>query len=209
MTLRDRWSGLSARERNFILGAVALALVVAVRYSPLSRLGGLAADTEDDLWLQIRKIQNYNETLARSEAVEAQAAALRERFERAQSRLIAGATPTQAGAELQGRLSSMAAEAGLNVLSSQILKDEEVQAFRRVGVRLTLSGELDGVARMLASVESGSVDLSVTLLEINRKLGAARRPPTPTTAGHTPPAPTAASLTATMEVKTFMRQEAS
>ena len=209
MTLRERWGALSPRERNFILGAIVLAVVVTARYSPLSKLGSLSSDTESDRWLLLRKIENYNEALAHSEAVEGQAAALRERFERAQSRLIAGATPTQAGAELQGRLSSMAADAGLNVLSSQILKDEEVQEFRRVGVRLTLSGELDGVARMLAAVESGDVDLSVTLLEINRKLGAARKPPTPAIAGRTPPAPTAASLTATMEVKTFMRQEAS
>lgn len=209
MTLRERWAAFSARERYLIIGALLATLVVVVRYSPLSGLGGLSGNGEDDRWVQVRKIENYNKILARAEAVDAQAAALRERFDRAQARLIAGATPTQAGAELQGRLSSMAGEAGLNVLSSQILKDEEVQTFRRVGVRLTLSGELEGVARMLAAIENSDVDLAVTLLEVNRKLGASRRPTTVVPRSRTPVPVTQSPLTATMEVKTFMRQEAS
>lgn len=206
MTLRERWSAFSPRERYLILGALVAALIVVIRYSPVSDLAGLSGGADnDDRWVQVRKIENYNKILARSEAVEAQAAALRQRFDRAQSRLIVGATATQAGAELQGRLSSLAADAGLNVLSSQILKEEEVQTFRRVGVRLTLSGDLNGVARMLSSIEGSDVDLAVTLLEINRKLGATRRPSTPSA----PVPPTQTPLTATMEVKTFMRQEAS
>jgi len=210
VTLRERWAAFSARERYLILAAIVAALVVVVRYSPLSDLAGLSAASEkDDRWMQVRKIENYNKILARSDAVDAQASALRQRFERAQSRLIAGATPTQAGAELQGRLSSMATDAGLNVLSSQILKEEEVQSFRRVGVRLTLSGELTGVARVLAAIENSDVDLAVTLLEINRKLGATRRPPTPSSPSHAPPPTAQSPLTATMEVKTFMRQESS
>jgi hypothetical protein len=208
MTLRERWAAFSARERYLIIGAIVATIIVVVRYSPVSGLGGLSAGGEDDQWVQVRKIENYNKILARSDAVDAEAAALKARFDHAQSRLIVGATPTQAGAELQGRLSSMAADAGLNVLSSQILKDEEVQTFRRVGVRLTLSGELEGVARMLAAIENSDVDLAVTLLEINRKLGATRRPTTPIP-GRAPTPVTQSPLTATMEVKTFMRQEAS
>ena len=208
MTLRERWAAFSARERYPIIGAIVATSIVVVRYSPVSGLGGLSAGGEDDQWVQVRKIENYNKILSRSDAVDSEAAALKARFDHAQSRLIVGATPTQAGAELQGRLSSMAADAGLNVLSSQILKDEEVQTFRRVGVRLTLSGELEGVARMLAAIENSDVDLAVTLLEINRKLGAARRPTTPIP-GRAPTPVTQSPLTATMEVKTFMRQEAS
>jgi len=207
MTLRERWSALSSRERSLIAGAAVVALIVAGRYSPLGNLGGLATGGgEDDRWVQVRKIENYHKILSRSDEVEKQSAALRERYDRAQARLLTGATPTQAGAELQGQLSQMATSAGLNVLSSQILKDEEAETFRKVGVRLTLSGELDGVTRMLASIETGPNDLAVTLLEINRKLGASRRP---TTTTRTPATVAQAPLTATMEVKTFMRQEAS
>lgn len=206
MTLRERWAAFSPRERYLIAGAAVVAIVVLIRYSPL---GGLAdfswSGGDDDRWVQVRKIENYHKILARSDTVQAHAMALRQRYDQAQQRLISGETPTQVGADLQGRLSSLATGAGLNVLSSQILKEEEVEGFRRVGVRLTLSGELTGVARMLSSIETGDVDVAVTLLEINRKLGATRRPATtrtPTTIAQAP-------LTATLEVKTFMRQEVS
>jgi general secretion pathway protein M len=210
VTLRERWTALSGRERALILGAVVIAVLVVARYSPLGSLAVLSSGGgEDDRWVQVRKIENYHKILAEGEAVRAQSQALRDRYDRAQSRLISGTTPTQVGAELQGRLSSMAAEAGLNVLSSQILKEEEVEGFRRIGVRLTLSGELEGVARMVAAIESGQSDLAVSLLEVNRKLGATRRPTNPNarTPAGTPIAQ--APLTATMEVKTFMQQAAS
>jgi len=208
MTLRERWTGLSPRERNLVIAAGAVALVLAVYYSPLSSLGELSAGaSEDDRWVQIRKIESYQKILARADAAAARGEELMKRYEQDQQRLIDGSTPTQVGAELQGRLSSMAADAGLNVLSSQILKEEELDGFRQVGVRLTLSGELDGVTKLLSSIETGSTALAVTHLEINRKLGASRRP---TPSSRTPAATTAAQspLTATMEVKTFMRAAA-
>jgi general secretion pathway protein M len=205
VTLRERWAGFSGRERALIVGAVVTTLVVIVRYSPLAGLANFSSGGgEDDRWVQVRKIENYHKILARSRAIQAKSEALRDRYSQAQQRLISGETPTQVGAELQGRLSSMATEAGLNVLSSQILKEEELEGFRRVGVRLTLSGELHGVAQMLGAIEGGDVDVTVSLLEINRKLGATRRPPT---TGRTPATIAQAPLTATMEVKTFMRQE--
>jgi hypothetical protein len=98
----------------------------------------------------------------------------------------------------------MAGIAGLNVLSSQILKAEEDSGFRRVGVRLTLSGNLEGVVEMLYRIETGRTDIEVTLLEINRKLGASRRP-TPSRPTAVRPSTQSAALTATMEVKTFMQ----
>ena len=203
MTLKERWTAFSPRERYLLIAAVVVALIVVARYSPLGSLGSLSFSDADDRWVQIRKIENYQKILARSAAVEVQGRLLRERYETAQQRLLAGATPTQVGAELQGRISSMAGDAGLNVLSSQILKEEDTDDFRRVGVRLTLSGELDGVARLLSAIESGNATMGVTLLEINRKLGATRRP---TTSRST--SASQASLTATMEVKTFMRRDA-
>jgi general secretion pathway protein M len=207
VTPRERWAAFSGRERLLIVSAIVVTLVVIVRYSPVSGLTSLSASGDDDQWVQVHKIENFHKILARSQFAQTQADALRQRYDRAQARLVTGATPTQVGAELQGRLSSMATEAGLNVLSSQILKEEEVEGFRRVGVRLTLSGELDGVARMLASIQGGDTDIAVTLLEINRKLGATRRPPS--SASRTPTSVTQAPLTATMEVKSFMRPETS
>ncbi len=208
MTVRERWEAFSARERALIVIAVLVAIVVVVRYLPIGGLSSLSAGSEDERWLEARRVRNYQKILSRREAIERQAQQLESRYQADQRRLIAGATPTQVAAELQGTLSGMAGSAGLNVLSSQILREEEMGPFRRVGVRLTLSGTLEGVASLLTAIETGSYDLAVTFLEINRKLGASRRPVpsrTPQRIGNRTinPAP---PLTATLVVKTFLRE---
>jgi hypothetical protein len=205
MTLRERWTAFSPRERYLVMGATAMALIVIVRYAPLPGSGILDTSGTEDNWVQLQKVESYRKILARSESATLQNAELKARLEAAKSRLVPGSTPTQVGAALQGRLSQMASDAGLNVLSSQILKDEQVTDFRRVGVRMTLSGELSGVTKMLSAIETGPADLLVTLLEVNRKLGATRRPPTPSSRS-APAVAAAATLTATMEVKTFMQE---
>jgi len=201
MSLADRWNKFSRRERYLLGVAAAVALVVAAYYAATVPFADLSLDTEDATWVQIQKIKNYQRIISRFEGGENRSKILKLRYQQAQNRLIAGATPTQVGAQLQGMIGSMAAGAGLNVLSSQILKEEELEEFRRVGVRLTLSGNLEGIARLISSIETDRKDFVVTLLEINRKLGAKRRP-TPTRA---PTAFPVAPLTATMEVRTFLQ----
>jgi hypothetical protein len=205
MTLRERWAGFSLRERYLVMGAAVTALIVIARYGPLPAFSSLAGGGEEN-WVQMQKVESYRKILARGEAAAKQHEEIRARYEAAKNRLVPGSTPTQVGAALQGRLSQMATDAGLNVLSSQILKDEQYGDFRRVGVRMTLSGELDGVTKMLSAIETGPSDLAVTLLEVNRKLGATRRPPTPPSRTAPAPPAAAATLTATLEVKTFMQE---
>ena len=204
MTLAERWNGLSGRERSLVGGALAIAAVVVLRYVTLSGNGGLESGSVDAPWVQIAKIENYRRVLARATAVEKQTVEIEARLKAQQERLTGGATATQVAAELQGAVSSMAAEAGMNVLSSQILKEEEVEGSKRVGVRLTLSGELAGVAKLIGAVEGGQKDLVVSHLEINRKLGSTRRPPT--TPSRTAEPAVQPPLTVSVEVKTFMRQ---
>ncbi|MBI5504810.1 MAG: hypothetical protein HY899_08395 [Deltaproteobacteria bacterium] len=199
----DRWKALSTRERLLLVSALAIAAMVIFRYGLLGGEDETESAGADAQWVQVAKIENYRRVLARSEATEQQSGEIQARFQADQDRLTGGATTTQVGAELQGLIGTFAADAGLNVLSSQILKEEEVDGFRRVGVRLTLSGSLEGVARLLSSIEGGEKDLVVAHLEVNRKLGTVRRPTTPHAV---PDAATPPPLTVSLEVKTFMRQ---
>ncbi|HXC52773.1 MAG TPA: type II secretion system protein GspM [Candidatus Limnocylindrales bacterium] len=205
MTPLERWNALSGRERALVGGALAVALIVVLRYGSLGGDEEVESGSVEAPWVQVAKIENYRRVLARSAAIERQTSEIEARLHAQQERLSGGATATQVAAELQGTVSQMASDAGLNVLSSQILKEEEAEGSKRVGVRLTLSGELAGVAKLLASVEGGQKDLVVSHLEINRKLGSTRRPNTvtaKTTEAVQPP------LTVSVEIRTFMRQGA-
>jgi type II secretory pathway component PulM len=204
VTVQERLKALSPRERNLLGAALAVAVLVVVRFGLMSDEEEFESGSVEAPWVQVAKIENYRRILSRAGAVEKQTEEIDARFRAQQERLTSGATPTQVAAELQGSLSSMAADSGLNVLSSQILKEEEVDGSRRVGVRLTLSGELGGIAKLVAAVEGGQKDLVIAHLEVNRKLGSSRRPPTP----RAQPEPTTQPpLTVSLEVKTFMRQE--
>jgi len=203
MKLLERWTNLSTRERTLLVSALAIAVIVVLRYGVFSGEGVTDSANADVQWVQVAKIENYRRILARSKATEQQSTEIEARFQADQERLTGGATTTQVGAELQGMIGTLAADAGLNVLSSQILKEEDVDGFRRVGVRLTLSGSVEGVARLLSSIEGNEKDLVVAHLEINRKLGTVRRPTTPHSV---PDAAAPPPLTVSLEVKTFMRQ---
>lgn len=203
MTLLERWTALSSRERTLVGGAVAVFVIVVLRYATLPGGADLGGGSVDAPWVQVARIENYRRVLAHAAAVERQTAEIEARLKAQQERLTGGATATQVAAELQGAVSAMASDAGLNVLSSQILKEEEAEGSKRVGVRLTLSGELEGVAKLVAAVEGGPKDLVISHLEINRKLGSTRRPPI--ASKNVEPAAQPA-LTVSVEVKTFMRQ---
>lgn len=196
MTLRERWEAFSPRERVGVGAALVLAVLVVFQYFPSGgddEFGGV----EDTRWVKIQRIKNYRKIVSRSEAVGAQAETIGSRLEAQKKRLIAGTTPAQIGAELQGFVSGLASAAGLNVLSSQVLREDTAAGFARVGVRLTLSGELGGVSELLAGIEGGERDVVISNLEISRKLGSANRRPT---AGPEPQSP----LTVRLEVRSFL-----
>lgn len=203
MTLRERWDAFSSRERLLIGGALAVGLIVVARYATLPGDEELESGSSDAPWVQVARIENYRRVLAHQAAIERQTSEIEARLKSQQDRLTPGSSPNQVAADLQGSVSTMASDAGLNVLSSQILKEEEVEGSKRVGVRLTLSGEIGGVAKLVASIESGPKDMLVSHLEINRKLGSTRRP---TPAAKTVDAQTQPPLTVSIEVKSFMRQ---
>ena len=207
MNLKERWEALSVRERVLVGGVALLLFAFGARSAFVAVVAEVPGSSTDEAWVQLHKIDTYNRIYGRHDAAERRRNEINQRYRGAQSSLIPGTTPTQVGAELQGSLGTMAANAGLNVLSSQILRVEEVKSFHRVGVRLTLSGNLSGVARLLSSIESDDTDLRVTILEINRKLGARRRPTPTARPGMSTSAPAIAALTATMEVKTFMQEQ--
>ncbi len=69
---------------------------------------------------------------------------------------------------LQEKTNTIAAEKGVTVQSTQVMKEEVVEPFRKVAVRLTLSSELKPLAELLAAIEYGQ-QLSVPFIEISRR----------------------------------------
>ncbi len=94
---------------------------------------------------------------------------LKQRLDQARSRLLPGATGAIGAAALQERVNTVAGQRGITVQSTQVMREEEVAPFRKVAVRLTLSGELKQFAGFLSELEYGPQALRVPFMEISRR----------------------------------------
>lgn len=148
--------------------AVALALLAAVLLT-----GGLLA------WAPVRWIAHQERRLAE---LEAHIAELRERLaEReqllAESRLLEAAlgddtlvlraaTEALAAAELQRLVSGAVRAQGGEVLTSQVLEPVDAPPFREIGLKLTLTADLEGLVGLLHAIESNRPLLLVRSLRL-------------------------------------------
>ena len=81
--------------------------------------------------------------------------------------LLAGASDAMAGAALQGMVQDMAATAGANLASTEVLPGQQEGAFRRIGLRVTLSGNWAVLVAMLRAVEGSGFRLLVDDLQLH------------------------------------------
>ena len=63
MTLRERWEGLSGRERGLLGGAIVLALLVVAYYGALPGDEVFESGSVDAPWVQVARIENYRRVL--------------------------------------------------------------------------------------------------------------------------------------------------
>ena len=116
---------------------------------------------------------------------------LKQRLDQARTRLLPGTTGALGAAALPERVNTGAGTRNVTVQSTQVLREEEMPPFRKVAVRLTLSGELKQFAGFLADLEYGPQALRVPFMEVSRR-GAA-------VAGRTP-----RSLSVSIEVSGYL-----
>lgn len=80
--------------------------------------------------------------------------------------LLSGSTPAVAAAQLQGDLAGLAAAMGGEVTTVQILDPEEAAPFARIGLRLSVTGDIATVRDFLYAVETREPMLIVRHMEL-------------------------------------------
>jgi general secretion pathway protein M len=118
----------------------------------------------------------------RLEAAAAELPALRARItalHAAQSALkvtLDGASDAIASANLESRIEALAAGAGATIGSTESLPAATVAGYRRIGLRLVLSGPYETLVKLLATIEAATPPLVIDNLQIH---GVLRRPGMP------------------------------
>ncbi len=197
---RSKWRGLSTRERSLTgiaLGLIGLALLNFGIVSPYMKyVEELQARVGTDA-VRLAKMQRQAD---RKDEVGGLAATLRTRLAAAQKQLIPGATPALAASRLQERMQDLASTSGLQVITTQVMRDETVGSFRKASVQMTFRGDTLAMADFVSSVEYGEWLLSVSRLEVRS-----------TRAGpgisHNRAGKTRPPLTVTFEVEGFMQSQ--
>jgi Tfp pilus assembly protein PilO len=177
--LRMRWQALrgglqhwygthSRRDQRIILGVLVL-VAVCVAYLwgwvPLRAYRQTVADEIADGQEQLARAARI---LGSADSLRAERESLEKRLKQSRERLLPGRGGTLGAAALQERTNSLAAEKGITVQSTQVMKEEALDPYRKVSVRLTLSGELKPFAELVSGLEYGQ-QLAIPIVEINRR----------------------------------------
>lgn len=189
----QRWyANHSQRDRRIIAGigaAVAVALLFVGVVDPLRAYRRRVAE-------EIAEGQDRLERAARFagaiDSLRTERDDLKKRLAQANGRLLPGDSGTLGAAALQERANTLAGEKNISVLSTQVMKEEQVDPFRKVAVRLTLSGELKPFADFVSGLEYGPQQLTIPFLEVSRR-------------GAVPGAKGPRTLSATVEVSGYLR----
>jgi type II secretory pathway component PulM len=166
----QRWYATHPQRDRRILAGVAAAIVLSIVYL------GVVRPIIDYRHRVTEEIADGQEQLERSarfvaaaDQVRAERDELHQRLEQAKKRLLPGSSGTLGAAALQERANAIAAEKGITVQSTQVMKEEPADPFRKVSIRLTLSGELKPFADLLAGLEYGEQQLTIPFLEVSRR----------------------------------------
>jgi general secretion pathway protein M len=192
MNWRERWARFSARERRLIGAAGGVLGLFLVHLLVIAPFLSYRQDLQDEIAGHREKIENGKAYLARTADITRQREQLQKLYQQVHAQLVPGDTPTLAAANLQNTLHSLAGEKGVEIQSTQVMRDDAVGEFRRIAVRITVTGDLKQVADFLAGVEHGPTRVLIPFLEISRR-GAALR------------GKTARALSATIEVTAFLQ----
>ena len=198
MNLQALWSAArrwyaahSQRDRGIILGlavAVGLSIVYVAVVEPVRGYRRSVAEEIVEGREQLERAARFIGALdtLRTERVE-----LRQHVEQAKTRLLPGDSGTLGAAALQERVNALATEKGIAIQSVQVMREEQAEPFRKVAVRLTLTGEPKPLADFVAGLEYGPQQLSIPFVEVNRR-------------GAVPGAKGPRTLTATVEVGGYL-----
>lgn len=176
LNLRELWARVqrwyanhSERDRRIIAGlavAVGLSLVYVGVVDRLRAYQHRVAEEISDGQEQLERSARF---VGAIDGLRAEREDLRKRLAQAKSRLLPGDSGTLGAAALQDRANALANEKGISIQSTQVMREEQSDPFRKVAVRLTLSGEIKPFAELISGLEYGPQQLTIPFVEVTRR----------------------------------------
>jgi general secretion pathway protein M len=147
---------------------ILLVVLVLVKLLAVDPLVDAYAASADEVQKLAALSARYQALAARLPALKAERDGLARRMT-ADSGFLENTNETLAAADLQARLKTLVDQAHGELKSTQILPVQQVQGFRRVGVRAEMSMTLPALQKVLYETEAGSPTLVLDDLSIRSK----------------------------------------
>jgi hypothetical protein len=177
MKLRERWAAImrwyAAHKpwERYTIAGVAAAMGAYLGYVLLVEpVLGYRQALADEIVEKQEQLERGARFVAARDSLVAERDDLKKRLEREKAKLLPGDSGTLAAAALQERVTTVATQKGITVQSTQVMREEQVDPFRKVAVRLTVSGEVKPLAELLQELEyAPHQQLTIPFLEANRR----------------------------------------
>lgn len=176
MNLRQRWTqavrwyAAHAQRDRRVLAVVGALIGLSLLYKgAVEPLVHYRAYVKGEIEKGQEQLSSADRFLAAADGLRAERDELRQKLAQAKQRLLPGSSGTLGAAALQERATLLAAEKGITVQSTQVMKEEAVEPFHKIAIRLTLAGELKAVAELLYGLEYGPQALGIPFIELSRR----------------------------------------
>ena len=157
------------RDRRVIVGVAIAAGLSLVYLGVVVPIIDYRKSVAEEIAEGQERLEQAERFVGALEGLRAERDELKQKLDQARSRLLPGATGAIGAAALQERVNTVAGQRNITVQSTQVMREEEVPPFRKVAVRLTLSGELKEFAGFLSELENGPQALRMPFMEISRR----------------------------------------
>ena len=165
-----RWYAARPPRDRRIWGGVGVLVALSLLYLGVVKpVIGYRQAVKREIAEGLDHLEHARRFLAAADGLRAERDDQRQKLAQAKQRLLPGSSGTLGAAALQERANSLAAEKGVTVQSTQVMKEEPADPFRKIAIRLTLSGELRPLAELLSGLEYGPQQLSIPFIEISRR----------------------------------------
>jgi hypothetical protein len=160
---------LNARDQSVLAIGITVCAALIVGTRGLPALLRWTRDTRASAAQLGAEVARARESIARSRETRDSLAVCNERYLAFAARLLDQQTAAGAGGSLASLVSEAAATSNVRVGTVQIRADTtNVNAFMHVTVRADLTGDIRGLARMLATLENGETLLAVRATSISQ-----------------------------------------
>lgn len=162
------YAGRSRNDQRVIQGLLTLTVLSLLYVGIWVPIRDYRAQVASEIDKGQEDLERAARFLGSVDSLHAERDALKKKLDAAKKELLPGNSGTLGAAALQDLANKTATEKGVSVQSTQVMKEEPLDPFRRVAIRLTLSSELKPLAEMISELEY-THHLVLPFVEISRR----------------------------------------